>query len=99
VVNGSRAALPAIRAAFGRVVTIRISCCPEILAARLAARGREDPGRQQARLARSVTTAEADREVIEIDNSGALSTAGDALLAAIRSRMTKSASISPGREA
>lgn len=99
VVNGSRAALPAIRAAFGRVITVRISCRPEILVARLAARGREDAERQQARLARSVTTAEADREVVEIDNSGDLSTAGDALLAAIRSRMTKSASISPGREA
>jgi ribose 1,5-bisphosphokinase len=87
VVNGSRAALPAIRSAFGRVVTIRVTCRPEILAARLAARGREDIGHQQARLARSVATAQADTDAIEIDNSGDFAAAGDALVAAIRAHL------------
>lgn len=82
VVNGSRAALPAIRDAFGHVQTIRVTCRPDVLAARLAARGRETAKEQQRRLARAETVHVED--AVEIDNSGDVATAGDALVAIIR---------------
>lgn len=87
VVNGSRAALPAIRTAFGRVMVIQVTCRPEILAARLAARSREDPQTQQARLARTVAAVETGADVVEIDNSGDLAISGRAFLAAVRRYM------------
>lgn len=84
IVNGSRAALPEIRSVFGRVVTIQVTCRPDILAARLAARGREDPQGQSARLERNVPVGEGGVDTVEIDNSGDLATAGDAFVAVIR---------------
>lgn len=90
IVNGSRAALPAIRSAFGRVVTVQVTCRADILAARLAARGREDAESQQARLMRSVTTDEAG--TIQIDNSYDLATAGDAFVAMVRDCLADGAS-------
>ena len=85
VVNGSRAALPAICSAFGRVTVAEITCRPDILAARLAARGREDPQRQMARLARTVPAVTPNADRVEIDNSGEIAAAGNALTALIRS--------------
>ncbi|MGN6303197.1 MAG: phosphonate metabolism protein/1,5-bisphosphokinase (PRPP-forming) PhnN [Mesorhizobium sp.] len=95
VVNGSRAALPAIRSAFGHVVTVQVTCRPDILAARLAARGREDIDHQQARLARSVAATEASTDTVRIDNSDDLATAGDAFVAAIRGYMDDRQRASP----
>ncbi|SSC65152.1 phosphonate metabolism protein/1,5-bisphosphokinase (PRPP-forming) PhnN [Ciceribacter selenitireducens] len=54
IANGSRAALPAARAAFGAaLVATEITARPETLAVRLAARGRESAGDIAARLART----------------------------------------------
>lgn len=88
IVNGSRAALPAMRSTFGRVVTVHVTCHPDILAKRLAARGRENAESQHARLRRSVATVEAGTDTVQIDNSGDLATAGDALVAMVRDCLT-----------
>lgn len=85
VVNGSRAALPAIRAAFGRVTVVHVSCRPDILAARLAARGRETGAEVRLRVERTKTLRfEEPGEAIRIDNSGDIASAGEALVDAIR---------------
>ncbi len=84
VVNGSRAALPAIRSVFGRVLAVHVTCNPDTLSARLAARGREDPQQQRNRLARAAMPGDDLADAIEIDNSDELATAGDALVTAIR---------------
>lgn len=96
IANGSRAALPAIRAVFGRVVPVHVTCRPEVLAARLAARGREDLDQQQRRLARVATAVETWEDAIEIDNSGDIATAGEAFLAVIREAMRTQAASSGG---
>lgn len=84
VVNGSRAALPDIRAAFGNVLVVLVTCRPEVLAARLAARGREDAEQQKQRVARSALPTQHLAEAVEIDNSGDLASAGEELVGIIR---------------
>ncbi|WP_342640436.1 phosphonate metabolism protein/1,5-bisphosphokinase (PRPP-forming) PhnN [Rhodoligotrophos ferricapiens] len=84
VVNGSRAALPAMRSVFRRVIAVHITCHPEILAARLASRRRETAHDVQLRLQRASLKPADLGDMIEIDNSGELAVAGEALTAAIR---------------
>ena len=84
VVNGSRAALPDIRAAFGRMTIIHVTAHPGILAERLAGRGRESEADISRRLQRATIDFANCDDLIEIDNSGALETAAAALLQVIR---------------
>ena len=54
VANVSRGALPALRQRYANVAVVEITAEPEILAERLAGRGRESRGEVLARLARTV---------------------------------------------
>lgn len=83
VVNGSRAALPAMESAFGRVLAISVVCRPEVLAARLASRGRETAAEQSLRVARGSLFA-AGASAVEVVNSGDVATSGEAILSVIR---------------
>jgi ribose 1,5-bisphosphokinase len=67
VANISRTVIPALRAAYADVVVISITAPPEVLAARLAARGRASDGTIGDRLRRSVETTGAD---VTINNVG-----------------------------
>ncbi|MBN8997292.1 MAG: phosphonate metabolism protein/1,5-bisphosphokinase (PRPP-forming) PhnN [Rhizobiales bacterium] len=96
VANGSRAALPEIRSAFGRVITVSITCRPEVLAARLAARGREDGDEQERRKARGMLLFRGEPDSVEIDNSGDVSVAGEALVAVIRRLAAAASAAAPG---
>lgn len=60
VANISRTVIPALRAAYADVVVVSITAPPEVLAARLAARGRASDGPLSDRLKRSVDTSGAD---------------------------------------
>lgn len=84
VANGSRAALPAIRDSFGRVVVVHVTARPDVLATRLAGRGRETREEIERRLLRVLLPLADCGETIEIDNSGALAGAGEALVSALR---------------
>ncbi len=69
IANVSRAALAEVRMRFPRHLVVHVTAAPEVLAARLARRGREDAAQQQARLVRALQydpTANAD---VTIDNS------------------------------
>lgn len=70
VANGSRQALPAIRAAFPRVIVVAVSVAEAELARRLAARGRETPAEIEARLQRARDLAVTGEDVLHLDNSG-----------------------------
>jgi ribose 1,5-bisphosphokinase len=73
IANVSRGSIPEVRQRFPRHLVVHVTAAPEILAARLSARAREDAAAQQARLARAMlldTTVHAD---ITIDNSEDLS--------------------------
>lgn len=80
IANGSRSALDAFRAAFPRLLVINVTARPDVLAKRLAARGRETAADIEARLARSTTALPANLNVANIDNSGELEAAGRELI-------------------
>jgi ribose 1,5-bisphosphokinase len=84
VVNGSRAALADIRAAFGNLLVVSVTCRPEVLASRLAARGRETSEEQERRVARGSLLFGKDADTVEVDNSGDIAASGEALVALIR---------------
>ncbi len=71
IVNGSRHAIDDFRAAFGIIHGVLITAAPEILARRLAARGRETEEEIAARLARKPREQQAmGPGFTMIDNSG-----------------------------
>lgn len=85
LVNLSRGVLLEAQEVFGDFVVLSVGARPEVLAERLAARGREDAEEVQRRLARaSKPLPEGLHRVCDIDNSGALSAAVNAALAAIQ---------------
>lgn len=83
VVNGSRAAIADFIATYPSVEVVLITAAPEIIASRLAARGRESQEEIIRRLARTTDGWRDGCECVTIDNSGAVEVAGDALAAAI----------------
>jgi ribose 1,5-bisphosphokinase len=87
VANVSRGALPALRQRYVNVATVEITADPEILAARLAGRGRESRGEILARLARTISCDTTGPNAIALDNSGSKDIAGDRLVAIIRKAM------------
>ncbi|MEP9387011.1 phosphonate metabolism protein/1,5-bisphosphokinase (PRPP-forming) PhnN [Mesorhizobium sp. KR9-304] len=84
VANVSRGALPALRQRYANVAVVEVTADPEILAARLAGRGRESRGEILARLARTITCDTTGPNAIALDNSGPKDIAGDRLVAIIR---------------
>lgn len=83
VVNGSRAALRVFNRVFSRLRVISITASPEVLAERLAARGRESRQDILKRLARAPADFEPGLDVVAIDNSGKLEDAAAAFIAAL----------------
>lgn len=84
ILNGSRAALAAIRAAFDPVTVVHVTARPDVVAARLAQRRREAAADIARRLSRAAIDLDGGGGTVEIDNSGDLAVAGEALVAAIR---------------
>jgi len=81
--NLSRAVLGQAARLFKTVVVLHVTARPEILAARLSARGRESRADIARRLERSAPAFPTDVPVIEIDNSGPLETAVAAAVRAL----------------
>jgi ribose 1,5-bisphosphokinase len=84
VANVSRSVLDHARAVVAGVRVVSIDADPEILARRLAARGREDAGAIAARLARARALAVTGDDVIELWNDGPVEQGVAHLLKAIR---------------
>lgn len=83
VANGSRSALPRFKAAYPKLVVINITARPDVLAARLASRGRETEDEIRLRLERSSLAVVGDYTVVTIDNSGSVEEAGQAVIDAL----------------
>lgn len=90
IVNGSRAALPAIRAAFGKVAVALVTADAPVLAKRLAQRGRENEEDVLRRLKRQVPDVVAGPDVIVIYNSGRLEIAGQRFVTLVEQHCAKS---------
>jgi thymidine phosphorylase len=83
IANGSRAAVPDIAPRVENLVVLEITAPPEILAARLATRGRESPDMIAARLARVTPPFPADVEVVRVINDADPDTGAAKLVAAL----------------
>lgn len=84
VLNGSRAALPDTRARYARVLPVLITAAPEILEARLGARGREAGAKVRDRLSRNASFDASAFDGQIIDNGGPLVDAGETFLRLVR---------------
>ncbi|WP_188788566.1 phosphonate metabolism protein/1,5-bisphosphokinase (PRPP-forming) PhnN [Salipiger pallidus] len=83
--NLSRAVLPQAAARFPGLEVLHITARPEVLAERLAGRGRESEGEIAGRLARAgFALPEVDAPVHEIDNSGPVEDAVAAIAALVQ---------------
>ena len=80
VCNVSRAADPEVRRLYRPSLVVLVTARPETLAARLAARGRDDGASRRERLARSAVAEVAFEPDATIDNDGALDEAVARLL-------------------
>lgn len=85
IVNGSRAALQLFAERFANLVVVNITADPEVIAQRLASRGREDAREIALRIRRGIEVDLACNLTIQtIDNSGDLQDAVDAFLALLK---------------
>jgi ribose 1,5-bisphosphokinase len=83
LVNLSRGVLGKAARQFETFHVLHVTARPEVLAERLAARGRETPQEIARRLARPSPPFPAGLRVVEIDNSGRLEAAVEAAMAAL----------------
>jgi ribose 1,5-bisphosphokinase len=92
IANGSRAAIDRFRAAYPRIAVLEITARPEVIAARLARRGRETAGEIEQRLSRDTGNWRPDCPHLRVDNSSTLEEAAERLYAAIEALAAPSAS-------
>ena len=85
VCNVSRKVVATVRRRYARSRVVLVTARPEILAARLAARGREGTEGRRERLERAGASEAALEPDVVLDNNGVLSTTVERLLAQIRS--------------
>ncbi|WP_121067967.1 phosphonate metabolism protein/1,5-bisphosphokinase (PRPP-forming) PhnN [Chachezhania antarctica] len=83
LVNLSRAVLPRAEDRFGTLIVLALEADQDVLAQRLAQRGREDEAGRAKRLGRAMDLPEGLSRVHRIDNSGPLENAVRAALAAL----------------
>jgi phosphonate metabolism protein PhnN/1,5-bisphosphokinase (PRPP-forming) len=83
VANASRAIVKAARVAAPRLAVLHVTASPEILARRLAGRGREDARSLAERLKREAPVL-AGPDIVEIRNEGTIAEAGERMVAALR---------------
>lgn len=93
VANVSRAAIPLLRERYRNVLAVIITAREEVLAERLAARGRETEADIRGRLARNASYAVlgGKPDTITIDNSGSAEEGGRRMVAAIEKALAWSA--------
>lgn len=83
IANGSRAALGGFRVAYSALAVLEITADPQVIAARLAGRGRESKSEIERRITRAVDDWQPDCPHARIDNSGAIEDAAEQLYAAV----------------
>lgn len=88
IANFSRRAIAAAEQVFSRLQVVEITARPEVIAHRLAARGRETEAEIARRLKRRIDAHRATPGMITIENNGRLEDAGAQFLRLIRERTT-----------
>ncbi len=90
IANVSRRVLGDIRRLYSERSVVVVSARPEVLAERLASRGRESREEIALRLKREVSFDDGANDVIVIDNSGEVAASTDAFLRHLQEMSTKS---------
>lgn len=80
IVNTSRALIPAIAERYEHLIVVVVSAHPEIIAQRLASRGREDAATIAKRLSRMQMEEGLRSDAVLIENSGPIAMAGERFL-------------------
>ena len=80
IVNTSRSLIPAIAERYQHLVVVSVSAHPEIIAQRLANRGREDAASIAKRLSRMQVEESLRSDAVLIENSGPIEMAGERFL-------------------
>lgn len=83
VVNLSRGVLRDAKARFAQIHIVALTAHPDVLAKRLAARGRENSAQIALRLARAETGLPDGIDAVRVDNSGALGATVSTVLASL----------------
>ena len=83
IANLSRAVLPQLMARYPNAVVVEVWAEPEVIAERLAGRGREDAAEIRRRMDRSVGV-RLPTSTVRVDNSGALEAAGEQFVGLLR---------------
>ena len=84
VANLSRGVIPSLRARYANVEVVQVTASAEVLAARLARRGRESEDEIGRRIARGADAGLAVDGALILENDGAPEEAGERLVAIIR---------------
>lgn len=84
IANVSRGILPALRESYANFLVVHITASHEVLAERLASRGREDAEEIRRRLMRAAPNPCDPADAVMIDNSGSVSDAGNELVAVLK---------------
>ncbi len=87
VANVSRAVLPLLRRRYRHVVPVHVFADPDILAARIARRGRESGEEIAARITRDPGISLAGDDIVRIDNGGHLAAAVERFVATIEATL------------
>lgn len=85
VCNVSRAIIPALRDRYAHVAAVLVTAPPDVLAARLAARGRSTDGNLSERMSRSSRASEYLKADVVIENTGSIDDGARQLQHAIES--------------
>ena len=93
IANVSRGIIPSLRATYANLAVVHITASHEVLAMRLAARGRETADEIRHRLMRAGANPCDPADAIMIDNSHEVARAGDLFVAVLR-RMAMKAAVS-----
>lgn len=80
IVNTSRALVPAIADRYEHLIVVSVSAHPDIIAKRLASRGREDEAAIAKRLSRMQVEESIRSDAVLIENSGPIEMAGERFL-------------------
>jgi phosphonate metabolism protein PhnN/1,5-bisphosphokinase (PRPP-forming) len=94
IANGSRKALPVIRERFVNLNIIHLTVDTDILAERLASRGRESTVEIKARLERAAMDPEIRPGDVELDNSGPIHIAGNRVISLLEGHFGRKTPIS-----
>lgn len=89
IANGSRRALGEIERVFGNLLVVSLTVDRDVLAMRLASRGRETADEIAKRLERSDEALPVKCRTVEIDNSGPVEQAGEAFLDMLRNEFPR----------